>query len=196
MSNKELLSTVSSLQFESFINLLINLEIGKSLYETCIDWTLIRSGIGEDKKKTLTRRSNPCLRARWARRSEGSWRSIFSRWSSRINAPTSHRVHHAFDFLFRPMHGSQTKSDAFSFDPTNFPRILPASIFLSIRLFFFSTIPEFRDPFVSDQDAIILDSVCKNNSYYFKVINNGNGIDLLKSVALWEQSILTTEIGI
>lgn len=65
MSNKELLSTVSSLQFESFINLLINLEIGKSLYETCIDWTLIRSGIGEDKKKTLTRRSNSCLRARW-----------------------------------------------------------------------------------------------------------------------------------
>lgn len=129
-------------------------------------------------------------------RSEGSWRSIFSRWSSRINAPTSHRVHHAFDFLFRPIRGSQTKSDAFSFDPTNFPRILPASIFLSIRLFFFSTIPEFRDPFVSDQDAIILDSVCKNNSYYFKVINNGNGIDLLKSVALWEQSILTTEIGI
>lgn len=91
----------------------------------------------------------PCLktgveRKRERRRSEGSWHSIFSCWSSRINAPASRRVHRTFDFLFRPTRcADRTKPDVSRsnefprrIEPTNYPSsILPASIFQFIRLF-------------------------------------------------------------
>lgn len=79
----------------------------------------------------------------WEEKREGSWHSIFSCWSSRINAPASRRVHRTFDFLFRPTRcADRTKPDVSALDSTNFldvsnhpSSILLASIFQSIRLF-------------------------------------------------------------
>lgn len=65
----------------------------------------------------------------WEEKREGSWHSIFSCWSSRINAPASRRVHRTFDFLFWPTQTGQSQTFLLSIQQISsmYRTILPRS---------------------------------------------------------------------
>lgn len=136
----------------------------------------------------------------WEEKREGSWHSIFSCWSSRINAPASRRVHRTFDFLFRP---TRCKARRFCSRFNEFPRFnrLFSSLHLGSRVswyFLFLFVPRLQffahvrkwivkrekvnhkhqiGRQISCQDAIIASQlfakIISVSGYYFKITSDG-----------------------